>query len=143
MSVAGAMSVEAQNVNWLLSTFVEKTHGVDGAIGVSSDGLLMAISANLDRATADKFAAIASGMTSLADGASRAMSMGGVSQVIVEMRRGYLFVSQISGGSCLGVVAARDCDIGLVGYEMTLLVQRFGSMLTPALITELQSTLAL
>ena len=143
MSVAGAMSVEAQNVNWLLSTFVEKTHGVDGAIGVSSDGLLMAISANLDRATADKFAAIVSGMTSLADGASRAMSMGGVSQVIVEMRRGYLFVSQISGGSCLGVVAARDCDIGLVGYEMTLLVQRFGSMLTPALITELQSTLAL
>jgi predicted regulator of Ras-like GTPase activity (Roadblock/LC7/MglB family) len=143
VSFTSALSIEAQNVNWLLSTFVQKTHGVEGAIGVSSDGLLMAISANLDRATADKFAAIVSGMTSLAEGASRAMTMGGVNQVIVEMRRGYLFVSQISGGSCLGVIAGRECDIGLVGYEMTLLVQRFGSLLTPSLVVELQGSLSL
>ena len=64
-------------------------------------------------------------------------------QLIVEMRRGYLFVSQISGGSSLGVIASRDADIGVVGYEMTLLVQRFGTVLTPALIAELQGTLAL
>jgi len=136
-------SVDAQNVNWLLSSFVEKTHGVQGAIGVSSDGLVMAISANLDRATADRFAAIVSGMTSLSDGASRALDMGGLEQVIVEMRRGYLFISRIGGGSSVGVIAARDADIGSVGYEMTLLVQRFGAVLTPALIAELQGSLSL
>lgn len=137
------LSADAQNVSWLLSNFVNKTHGVDGAVGVSSDGLLMAISANLDRSTADRFAAIISGLTSLSDGAARALRMGALDQLIVEMRRGYLFVSQISGGSSLGVIASRDADIGVVGYEMTLLVQRFGTVLTPALIAELQGTLAL
>jgi predicted regulator of Ras-like GTPase activity (Roadblock/LC7/MglB family) len=102
----------------------------------------MALSASMDRATGDRFAAIVSGLTSLSDGASRALDMGGLEQVIIEMRRGYLFVSQISGGSSLGVLAARDADIGAVGYEMTLLVQRFGAALTPALIAELQGTLS-
>ena len=143
MSSMNPNSMDAQNVNWLLSSFVAKTHGVQGAIAVSSDGLLMAISADLDRATADRFAAIVSGMTSLADGASRALDMGGLDQVIIEMRHGYLFISHVSGGSSVGVIADRDADIGLVGYEMTLLVQRFGSVLTPALISELQGTLAL
>jgi hypothetical protein len=143
MNSMSPLSVDAQNINWLLSSFVTKTHGVHGAIGVSSDGLLMALSANMDRSAADRFAAIISGMTSLSDGASRALDMGGLEQVIVEMRRGYLFISQISGGSSLGVIAARDADIGLVGYEMTLLVQRFGAVLTPALVAELQGTLSL
>jgi predicted regulator of Ras-like GTPase activity (Roadblock/LC7/MglB family) len=137
------LSADAQSVSWLLSNFVTKTHGVQGAVGVSSDGLLMAISANMDRSTADRFAAIISGLTSLSDGAARALRMGALDQLIVEMRRGYLFVSQISGGSSLGIIAARDADIGLIGYEMTLLVQRFGAVLTPALIAELQGTLAL
>lgn len=143
MTSTDAMTVDAQNVNWLLSSFVTKTAGVQGAIGVSSDGLLMAISANLDRATADRFAAIVSGMTSLSQGASRTLAMGGLDQVIIEMRLGYLFISQVSGGSSLGVLAGRDADIGLVGYEMTLLVQRFGAVLTPSLIAELQGMLSL
>jgi uncharacterized protein len=54
------------------------------------------------------------------------------------MQRGYLFVSSISGGSCLGVVASKGCDIGLVGYQTTLLVERAGAVLTPALISELK-----
>ena len=143
MTSTDAMTVDAQNVNWLLSSFVTKTAGVQAAIGVSSDGLLMAISANLDRATADRFAAIVSGMTSLSQGASRTLAMGGLDQVIIEMRLGYLFISQVSGGSSLGVLAGRDADIGLVGYEMTLLVQRFGAVLTPSLIAELQGMLSL
>lgn len=137
------MSADAENVNWLLSNFVSRTPGVRGAIGVSSDGLLMAISASLGRASADRFAAIVSGMTSLSDGASRALDMGGLEQVVVELRRGYLFISRISDGSSLGVITARDADIGLVGYEMTLLVERFASVLTPKLIAELQGSLSL
>jgi hypothetical protein len=49
---------------------------------------------------------------------------------------GFLLASQISGGSVLGVVADGDCDPGLVGYEMSVLAERFGSLLTPALVTE-------
>ncbi len=136
-----SVSVAARNINWLLSNFVANTVGVEQAIAVSSDGLLMALSTQMDRGAADKLAAAASGLRSLADGASRVMGKGGVNQVIVEMHQGYLFTSTISGGSTLAVVALRGCDLGLIGYEMTLLVERVGPQLTPELIAELKNTL--
>jgi uncharacterized protein len=137
------LSSQVRNVNWLMTRFVGDTIGVEQAIAVSSDGLLMAISSNLDRASADKIAAIVTGMRSLSDGAARVLGKGGVNQVIVEMRQAYLFVASISGGSSLGVVSAKNADLGLVGYEITLLVQRVGSQLTPELITELKSSLTM
>jgi uncharacterized protein len=137
------LSSQVRNVNWLMTRFVGDTVGVEQAIAVSSDGLLMAISSNLDRASADKIAAIVTGMRSLSDGAARVLGKGGVNQVIVEMRQAYLFVASISGGSSLGVVSAKNADLGLVGYEITLLVQRVGSQLTPELITELKSSLTM
>jgi predicted regulator of Ras-like GTPase activity (Roadblock/LC7/MglB family) len=137
-----AISDEVRNISWLLSNFVENTAEVEEAIAVSSDGLLMAISSNLERAAADRLAAIVSGLRSLSDGASQVTDKGAVSQVIIEMDDGYLFASAISGGSSLGVVASRDCDLGAVGYGTTLLVERVGAALTPELIVELKSALA-
>lgn len=132
---------EVNKFNWLLSSFAENTTGVDQAICVSADGLLMAMSDQLDRADGDKLAAIVSGLRSLSEGASRVMGRGGVNQVIVEMREGYLFVSSIGHGSSLGVLTAGSVDLGLVGYAMTLFVQRVGSQLSPELITELKNSL--
>jgi hypothetical protein len=40
-----------------------------------------------------------------------------------------------------GVLAAPSCDVGLVGYEMALLVARTGDVLTPQLRAELQASL--
>jgi predicted regulator of Ras-like GTPase activity (Roadblock/LC7/MglB family) len=37
----------------------------------------------------------------------------------------------ISDGSSFAVLAARACDVGQVGYEMALLVDRVGDALTP------------
>jgi hypothetical protein len=61
--------------------------------------------------------------------------------VVVELQEGFMFFMAISGGSSLAVLATRQCDVGLVGYEMTMLVKRAGSVLTPALIGELQTAL--
>lgn len=135
------LSDQAHNVNWLMSNFVAATPGVDQAIAVSSDGLLIAMSTDLERAKADKLAAIITGMRALAHGASNELAKGQVAQVLIEMANAYLFVSSISGGSTLGVVARRQCDLGLVGYEITLLVERVGPQLTPALVTELKNSL--
>jgi predicted regulator of Ras-like GTPase activity (Roadblock/LC7/MglB family) len=55
-----------------------------------------------------------------------------VRQTIVEMAGGYLFVTSIADGSALTVFADVNCDIGMVGYEMTMLVNRVGQLLTPA-----------
>ncbi len=137
-----AMSEQVRTIGWLLSSFVDSTAEVEEAIAVSSDGLLMAMSSRLDRAAADQLAAIVSGLRSLADGAARVTGRGRLSQAIVEMSEGYLFVTSISGGSCLGVVAGPDCDLGAVGYGTTLLVDRVGASLTPELIAELKGALA-
>lgn len=137
------VSEEARNFNWLLMQFVEKTDGVQEAIAVSSDGLLLAASAGRDRENVEQFAAITSGLISLTGGAATCFDFDGVEQVIVEMGRGYMFVTAIGDGSTLGVVADRDCDIGLVAYEMTLVCQRAGAALTPALVAELKNPLAI
>jgi len=131
-------SDEVRGFSWLLGSFVEQTSGVTDAVAVSSDGLLMAMSSALDRAAAEQVAAIISGLVSLGHGASGCFGFEGLEQMIVAMRRGLLLVASISDGSSIGVVARKGCDIGLVGYQMTLLVERAGAVLTPALVTELK-----
>ncbi|HET9656972.1 MAG TPA: roadblock/LC7 domain-containing protein [Kineosporiaceae bacterium] len=135
------LSEGARNVNWLLDNFVAQTEGVEQAVGVSADGLLMAISSPLDRADADRFAASLSGLISLALGTSRVLRKGPLRQVITEFGQGYLLVQSIGDGSCLGVVTSGQCDLGLVGYQSTLLVQRIGQLLSPELIAELKTNL--
>jgi len=135
---AREVSNEVRNFNWLLSNFVETTAGVTDAVAVSSDGLLMAMSSSLERAGAEQLAAIIAGMTSLGESTARCFALGGLDQVIVAMDEGYIFVSSVSDGSSLGVVADRRCDIGAVGYQMQMLVQRVGAALTPALVAELK-----
>ncbi len=137
---AREVSNEVRNFNWLLSNFVGTTPGVTDAVAVSSDGLLMAMSSSLERAGAEQLAAIIAGMTSLGESTARCFALGGLDQVIVAMDEGYLFVSSVSDGSSLGVVADRRCDIGGVGYQMQMLVERVGTVLTPALVTELKES---
>jgi predicted regulator of Ras-like GTPase activity (Roadblock/LC7/MglB family) len=136
-----SLSREAENLNWLVATFVRNVPGVIHTIVVSADGLLIAVSDDLDRATADQLSAVASGLSSLTQGAARYFGGGRVHQTVVEMEKGFLFVMLISDGSCLAVLANLDCDIGLVGYEMAMLVARCGDVLTPALRAELQAAL--
>jgi uncharacterized protein len=135
------LSSNATNVNWLLGQFAANTTGVEHAVAVSSDGLLMAISSDMDRSAADRLAAIITGMRSLADGSSRLLAAGPVQQVIVELGSAFFFVASISGGAALGVVASKDSDLGHVGYEIAMLVDRVGAQLSPELIAELKNNL--
>ena len=135
------LSNAAQNINWLVANFVNQVPGVHETVVVSSDGLPMAKSEGLDRDAADRFAAVSSGLIGLAYGAAGRFGGGAVNEVIIEMENAFLFVTGISDGSSLAVVAAGDCDVGLVGYEMTVLVEKAGSVLSPELRAELQSAL--
>ena len=136
-----SLSNEANSVNWLMVSFVDRTPGVDQAVAVSSDGLLLAMSATLDRSAADRLAAIITGMRALSHGAANELRQGPVVQVLIELANAYLFVSSISGGSTLGVIASKNCDLGLVGYEIAMLVDRVGAQLTPSLVQELKNSL--
>ena len=43
-----------------------------------------------------------------------------------------MFVMAISDGSSLAVLASPECDTELVSYEMAMLVEAVGDVLTPA-----------
>jgi uncharacterized protein len=132
-------STDVKNFNWLLDNFVDSSAGVCDAVTVSSDGLLMAMSRSLDRTGAEKLAAIISGLVGLSRGAAKAFGWQPVDQVVIAMDGGYLFVFSISSGSSLGVVADAGCDIGLVGYQTNLLLEKIGYLLTPALVSDLRA----
>ncbi len=123
-----------------MTNFAERVPGVAHAVVVSADGLLLTASSRLPRDRADQLAAVASGLVSLTQGAARCFEAGEVVQTVVEMDRGIVLLMSIGDGSCLATLAAPNCDIGLVGYEMTLLVERVGQLLTPELRAELQGS---
>ena len=135
------LSADARNLNWLVGNFARATPGVAHAMVISADGLPVAISERLDRQRADQLAAIGSGLASLTIGASRCFGGGLVKQCVVEMEGGFMFIMSISDGSCLAVLAATNCNVGVVAYEMAVLVARAGDVLTPSLRAELQATL--
>jgi len=120
-----------QDLNWLISAFADRVPSVAHALVVSSDGLPLAFSHDLPPERVDQLAAVASGLTSLVEGAARIFGGGAVNQTVVEMRQGLLIVMSVTGGSTLAVLAASDCDMGLVAYEMALLADRTWRALTP------------
>jgi uncharacterized protein len=125
------LTSSAQDLNWLITNFVERVPPAAHAIVVSADGLPLAFSQGFPQERADQLAAVTSGLTSLTQGASRVFEGGPVTQTVVEMGQGLLLVMAISDGSSLAVLASDDCDMGLVAYEMALLVEKVGRTLTP------------
>jgi uncharacterized protein len=120
-----------QDLNWLITNFAGRVPSVAHAIVVSADGLPLAFSDRFPKDRADQLAAVTSGLTSLTQGAARVFEGGTVTQTVVEMQRGLLLVMAISDGSSLAVLASADCEMGLVAYEMALLVESVGQALTP------------
>ena len=118
-------------LDWLLVDFTRGTPGVVAAVVVSVDGLPLAVSSGVTDAMADQLSAAASGLVSLARATTQLLKSGTLTQTILEMTEGYLFVTSVSRGATVAVHATRQCDLGLVGYEMTMLAERVGQALDP------------
>lgn len=116
-------------MNWLLDDLIERVPPALQAVVLSADGLPMGASAGLGRDDAEHLSAMASGFQSLAKGASRHFGAGAVRQTVVEMESAYLFVTAAGQGACLAVLASSDSDIGLIAYEMAMLVTRVGQVM--------------
>ena len=126
------MTGRSGRLDWLLVEFVRDTPGVVHGVVVSGDGLRLATSPGVATALGDQLAAAAAGLISLARGTAHLLDAGALNQTILEMNKGYLFVSSVGPGAALAVYAESRCDIGLVGYEMTMLASRVGHALSPA-----------
>jgi predicted regulator of Ras-like GTPase activity (Roadblock/LC7/MglB family) len=132
----GTAQHPVQDLDWLVTDFAERVRHVAHAVVVSADGFALAFSATLPRGHADQLAAVTSGLAGLADGAARTFGVGEVIQTAVEMEAGLLVTMPVSSGSTLAVLAAAECDLGLISCEMSLLAERAGPELTPAIRQE-------
>lgn len=123
---ASTTAGDDRDLDWVMSRFVEEVPDAAHAILVSADGLLMASSTSIPGERAEQVAAVSSGLASLAVGAARLFEGGSVMQTIVEMEMGFLMLMSVGDGSNLTVLTTEEADIGQVGYEMALLVDRVG-----------------
>lgn len=133
------MSSAADNLDRLLAQLGESVPQIRQAVVVSSDGLPIARSSGVDRETSDRLAAVSSGMIGLAYGSAGRFGAGQVSNVIVEMERGWLFVTGIRNGSLICCLTEKSVDMANVAFEMSIFVQRVGDSLTPGVRDELKS----
>ncbi|MEV6876634.1 roadblock/LC7 domain-containing protein [Amycolatopsis sp. NPDC051128] len=120
------------DLNWLLDDVVSRVVGAQNAIVLSADGLLIGKSAGMGKDDSDQLSAIASSLQSLAKGVSKQFNRGPVLQNMIEMERGYLFVSAAGQGACLAVLAADSVDVEMIAYEMSRLVKRVGDYMASA-----------
>ncbi|WP_395106749.1 roadblock/LC7 domain-containing protein [Actinomadura sp. SCN-SB] len=127
---AEAIMAATGELNWLLDTMVERVAQVQNAAVLSSDGLRIAASRGLAREQSDHLSAVAASFQSLARGAGESFGGGPVRQVIVEMESAFLFVTAAGEGACLAVLADADADLGVIAYEMAMLVTRVGKHLS-------------
>jgi predicted regulator of Ras-like GTPase activity (Roadblock/LC7/MglB family) len=115
-----------QKLSWLLDDLAARVDQIDQAVILSRDGLTVAASSNLVREDAEHLSALAAGVQSLARGAGEHFGLGDVRQTIIELEHAFLFVTAAASGSCLAVLCPSDADMGLVSYEVAMLVKRVG-----------------
>jgi predicted regulator of Ras-like GTPase activity (Roadblock/LC7/MglB family) len=120
---------QPQQLDWLLDDLVAGVAKVTKAVILSRDGLAIGASDGLTREDSEYLCAAAAGLQSLARGTSEQFGAGTVRQIIVEMESAFLFVMAAGEGSCLAALAEQGADVGLVAYEMALLVTRVGEHL--------------
>src|SRR5690606_6050034 len=117
------------DLDWLLDGLVDRVAGTRHAILLSDDGLVISRSRGIERADAERLAAIATGQQSLARGVGQLFNGGPVHQVIIELADLWLFVTAAGRGTHLAVVASQDVDAELMSVAMHTLIQQVGQKL--------------
>ena len=115
-----------RHLDWLVDDLVGRVAHVEKAAVLSRDGLALGTSSALSREDAEHLSALAAGIQSLANGGAVHFGGGQVHQTVIEMDQSFLFVTAAGEGTCLAVLAAAKADVGLVAYEMALIVKQVG-----------------
>jgi len=123
---------ESDQLGWLLDNLVSRVANVREALVLSRDGLVVAKSSDMSREQADRLSALAAGVQSLARGAGQQTGGGDVRQIVIEMDSAFMFVMAAGQGTCLAVLASAEANVGVMAYEMAMLVRRMGMHLTAA-----------
>ncbi|MEU5876801.1 roadblock/LC7 domain-containing protein [Spirillospora sp. NPDC047279] len=118
------------DLSWLLDDLINRLPHARHAVVLSADGLLMASSRDMPQDDGEHLAAVAAGIQSLAKGAGTRFGGGPVRQTIIEMQSAFMLVTVAGKGACLAVLSDDESDVGLIAYEMAMLVTSMGHHLT-------------
>ncbi|MDH6120316.1 roadblock/LC7 domain-containing protein [Kitasatospora sp. GAS204B] len=119
-----------QDLDWLLDGLVDSVAGTRHAVLLSDDGLVVSKSRGIERADAERLAAVATGQQSLARGVGTLFDGGAVHQVIVELAELWLFITAAGQGTHLAVIASQEVDAEVMSLAMHTLVQQVGQKLS-------------
>ena len=119
-----------QDLNQLITDFTERVPDVLHAAVIASDGVPVAVSDGIRPDHVERLAAITSGLTGLAQAAARLLDDDALTQALVTMERATLVIMTIDDGASLAVLTSAAADLDLVAYEMALLVDQAGSVVT-------------
>lgn len=117
-------------VDFLLTRLVLLVANVRHAVVVSQDGLVVSKSTSISRQDSERLAAMASGLMSLGGGVCADFDGGAVLQTLIEMREGFLILTSAGSGAHLAVLATAQADVGVVAFEMNMLVKKIGEHLS-------------
>ncbi|SRR6266567_7581723 len=120
------------DLNWLLDELIGRVVGARYAVVLSSDGLLVGRSRNVEREDGEHLAAMASAFQSLARGVGRHFKAGDVHQTVVELAEAFLLVTAAGNQACLALLADASADIGMVAYEMNMMIKQVGAYFATA-----------
>ena len=127
--MSDALPAPESDLSWLLRSLLDRVPHARSAVLLSADGLTTAVQ-GLSPDDADHLSAIASGLFSMArSAAAKFGGSDGVRQVVAELDDTLLFVSSAGFGSALTVLADREADAGVLGYEMFQLVKSASPLL--------------
>ena len=126
-------NTSGSDLGWLLEDLVGRVPYTRAAVLLSSDGIKRAVH-GLDVEGADHLSAVASGLWSIVRSAGKHFGDGPQArQVVAELDGALLFVTAAGRGSVLAVLAGPDADPGVLGFEMSRMIQQVAKALeTPA-----------
>lgn len=113
--------------SWVLDDLVEHA-GIRAAIAVSGDGMLLVSNRGLDRADAERWAAVSAPLQACARHGMEPLGYptSGFEQVVVQHAQGYQLLQPFGEESYLVLVTDADADLGVVATEMQATAQRLG-----------------
>jgi hypothetical protein len=124
---------QSRDLSWLITDFTDRVPDVLHAVVVSADGVCLAASAEIWPDRLEHLSAVTAGLASLARGSIGIVDRGDLVQTLVSMEEAAFVIMAISDGSSLAALAGPDADLDQVAYEMTILTEQAGTVLTPRL----------
>jgi predicted regulator of Ras-like GTPase activity (Roadblock/LC7/MglB family) len=135
-------TIDAAQIQWLLSRFASGTEGVTDTVAIASDGRLLATSDALTRTDADRLATVTAAFANLARGAGTGFELGEPVHVVVDLEGGFLVIKTINANCVLGILANAEADLDELAYDVTTFTKQVGGAITAAVVAELAAAIA-